>query len=40
MFMQSLPPSPVVTDAAAAAKFLIEQLQALRPLLQSSSQVS
>jgi ATP-dependent DNA helicase DinG len=40
MFLQSLPPSPVITEVAAAAKFLSEQLQGLRPLLQSTSQVS
>jgi ATP-dependent DNA helicase DinG len=39
MFLGSLPASPVLTDGAAAAKFLSEQLQALRPAL-SSSQVS
>jgi ATP-dependent DNA helicase DinG len=40
MFLESLPASPVVTDAAAAAKFLSEQLQALRPASTSCSQVS
>jgi ATP-dependent DNA helicase DinG len=40
MFLQSLPASPILTDASAAAKFLSEQLQALRPALQNSVQVS
>jgi ATP-dependent DNA helicase DinG len=40
MFLQSLPASPILTDAAAAAKFLSEQLRALRPALQHSVQVS
>ena len=38
MFLQSLPASPVLTDSAAAAKFLSEQLRAMRP--PSASQVS
>ncbi len=40
MFLESLPGSPVVTDAAVAAKFLSEQLQALRSAAPSRSQVS
>ncbi len=40
MFLNSLPPSPVVSDAATAAKFLTDQLQALRAVALSSSRVS
>ena len=40
MFLESLPGSPVVTDAATAAKFLSEQLHALRRPGLSTSQVS
>jgi ATP-dependent DNA helicase DinG len=39
-FLESLPASPVVTDAAAAARFLSEQLRALRPAAISRPQVS
>ncbi len=40
MFLQCLPPSPVVTDAAVAAKFLSDHLSALRPAGFSTSQAS
>ncbi len=40
MFLDSLPASPVITDAAAAAEFLSEQLHALRRAAISRSRVS
>ncbi len=40
MFLESLPASPVVTDAATAATFLSERLQALRPAALRRPQVS
>jgi ATP-dependent DNA helicase DinG len=40
MFLQSLPASPVLTDSAAAVKFLSEQLKAVRPAGLRQSQVS
>jgi ATP-dependent DNA helicase DinG len=40
MFLQSLPASPVLTDSAAAAQFLREQLQAMRAAALGASQVS
>jgi ATP-dependent DNA helicase DinG len=40
MFLQSLPASPVLTDAAAAAQFLSKHLNALRPAALSTSHAS
>jgi ATP-dependent DNA helicase DinG len=33
MFLQALPPSPVITDAAAGAQFLAERLGRARPAM-------
>jgi ATP-dependent DNA helicase DinG len=39
VFMEALPPSPVITDSAAACVFLAERLAKLRPAVPLASQV-
>jgi ATP-dependent DNA helicase DinG len=40
VFLEALPPSPVLTDAAAAAQFLTERLARLRPAMPLASQAT
>jgi ATP-dependent DNA helicase DinG len=40
VFLQALPPSPVITDGAAGARFLVERLAKLRPARALASQVT
>jgi len=40
VFLDSLPPSPVITDGAAGAEFLAVRLRALRPTMPAASQAT
>ena len=40
VFLEALPPSPVVTDAALGAKFLAERLTKLHPAMALASQAT
>ena len=40
VFLEALPPSPVITDGAAGARFLAERLRALRPAVPAVSQAT
>jgi Rad3-related DNA helicase len=40
VFLEALPPSPVITDSAVGAVFLAERLGALRPAMALASQAT